>query len=111
MDFTSQRDQRKSGRVISDKPAARFSALTTGLADAVAKPGEDLDDALQRFLEPLLRQAPQVLRAFKALALQTRLARPRKELVDLETKLFSDTWVHPDHWAAADEILEPGGKS
>ncbi|MFQ5755405.1 MAG: enoyl-CoA hydratase/isomerase family protein [Acidiferrobacterales bacterium] len=87
------------------------TALAIGLADVVASQGEDLDDALQRFLEPLLRQAPQVLRAFKALALQTRLARPRKELVDLETKLFSDTWVHPDHWAAADKILEPEGKS
>jgi len=88
--------------------AERARAL--GLADAVAQAGEDFDDVLHRFLEPLLRQTPQVLRAFKALALQTRRARPHEELLALEASLFTDTWRHEDHWAAADKILRPGGK-
>ena len=53
----------------------------------------------------MLRQAPQVMRTFKALALQVRANRSRPELEALETNLFSDLWVHDDHWAAADKLL------
>lgn len=81
-------------------------ALSMGLVDAVAKPDQSLDDLLQTFLAPMLRQAPQVMRAFKALALQVRAGRPRSELEALETDLFSGTWIHEDHWTAADNLLK-----
>ncbi len=82
------------------------TALAIGLADVAAKPDQSLDDCLQAFLAPMRLKAPQVLRAFKALALQVRAGRPRSELEALETNLFSDTWVHDDHWAAADKLLK-----
>jgi enoyl-CoA hydratase len=87
---------------LLDAPAA----LSMGLVDAVAKPDQSLDDLLQQFLAPMLRQAPQVMRAFKALALQVRAGRSRSELEALETDLFSDTWIHEDHWTAADNLLK-----
>ncbi len=87
------------------------TALSLGLADAVARNGEALNDAVQRFLEPLLRQVPQVTRAYKALALAMREGQSREAMLALETRLFSETWIHPDHWAAAEKILAKGGKS
>jgi len=82
------------------------TALSIGLADAAAKEGQGLDDVLQEFLAPMLRQVPQVMRTFKALAVQVRAGRPRSELEALETELFSHLWVHNDHWAAADKLLK-----
>ncbi len=80
-------------------------AHTLGLIDAVAAPDESFDDFIARFLAPLARQAPQVMRAFKAQALAERLGLPRAEREAVETQLFSVTWVHDDHWTAADRLL------
>ena len=82
------------------------TALAIGLADAVAKEGQTIEDAMHSFLEPLRRQAPQALRAFKALASQTRFGRSRDDLAALETRLFSGVWIHDDHWAAVKSILQ-----
>ena len=60
---------------------------------------------MQHFITPLLQQAPQVLRAFKALANAARAGAPRKDLYQLETTHLIDTWVHEDHWAVADGVL------
>lgn len=81
------------------------TALEIGLADAVAKQGQTIEDAMHSFLEPFLRQTPQVLRAFKALASQTRFGQSRDELAALETRVFADVWVHDDHWAAVKKLL------
>ncbi len=83
--------------------AARAHML--GLVDAVAAPDEPFDAFVASFVAPLARQAPQVMRAFKAQALAERLGRPRAEREEIETQLFSDTWVHDDHWSAADRLL------
>lgn len=80
-------------------------ALGLGLIDAVADDGESLDDALDRFLDPLRRQKPQVMRAFKALAKGVRAGLPRHQLETLETDMFVDAWMHEDHWTAVDELL------
>lgn len=87
------------------------TALSLGLADAVTGSGETLDDAVQRFLEPLRRQVPQVTRAYKALAIAARENQSREAMLALETRLFSDTWIHPDHWAAAEKLLAREDKS
>jgi enoyl-CoA hydratase len=81
-------------------------ALALGLVDVAAGDGQTLDDCLEAFLAPIMRQAPQVLRAFKALNLGARRDLPREELMLLETRLFADTWVHQDHWDAADKLLQ-----
>ncbi len=80
-------------------------ALEIGLADAVAAAGETLDAALDTFIAPFERQAPQVLRAFKALANATSEGQPRAALDALETRLFAANWVHRDHWEAVDRLL------
>ncbi len=88
-------------------PAAEAQAL--GLADAVAQDAQPLEEALGAFLEPLCRQAPQVLRAFKAVAHGVRMGLPRERLDELETRMFAATWTHEAHWAAAERILSRRG--
>jgi enoyl-CoA hydratase len=83
------------------------TALGRGLYDAVATGDQDLDSAVDEFLAPVLGQVPQVLRAFKALVTASRRGVSRKDLEELETEGLAETWVHPDHWAAADKILSP----
>lgn len=84
-------------------------ARAQGLIDACAENGQELEEVLQNFLRPFVSQAPQVLRGFKALALGARAGLSRRELDKLETELFAPTWVHEDHWAAAEKILAPKG--
>jgi enoyl-CoA hydratase len=86
-------------------------ALAMGLVDAVAGENETLTTAVAAFLDPFLRQAPQVLRAFKGIAAGVRRGLSRGDLDALETRLFAATWVHDDHWAAADKVLAPRGAS
>jgi enoyl-CoA hydratase len=83
------------------------AALSLRLYDAIAAEGQDLDGALEEFLAPIRQQTPRVLRAFKALATAARRGLPRQEMEELETASLAETWVHPDHWAAADKILGP----
>ena len=81
------------------------AALGLGLVDRVAEEGQTLETCLEAFQAPFLRQTPQVLRAFKALARESRRGAPRAELDALETRNFAATWTHDDHWAAADKVL------
>ena len=81
-------------------------AVALGLFDAVAAAGQGLDEAVDDFVAPLSAQAPQVLRAYKALALAVRRGRTRVDLEALETDMFVEAWVHDDHWAAAEKLLD-----
>jgi hypothetical protein len=47
-----------------------------------------------------------VLRAFKALALEHRRAL-HERLGSQEERGFTETWVHADHWTAAERALAP----
>ncbi|QQP90446.1 enoyl-CoA hydratase/isomerase family protein [Skermanella sp. TT6] len=80
------------------------SARAVGLVDAVAEADQPLDDAVASFVQPMLRQAPQVLRAFKALAVAHRTGASRSDMERLETRLFAGTWVHDDHWSAVERL-------
>lgn len=82
-------------------------ALAAGMVDAVAALDQDLDSAVAQFIAPILKQSPRVVRAFKALACGVRRGLPQHELEALESGHFATTWVHADHWAAADKILKP----
>jgi len=84
-------------------------AMELGLADRAAATGESLDDALAGLLDPIRRQVPQVMRAFKAVALAHRRGRPEAELREIETEYFAHAWVHRDHWEAADKLLAGKG--
>jgi enoyl-CoA hydratase len=79
-------------------------AAAIGLVDAVASEGQSLDELIADFIAPILKQSPQVLRAFKAVAKGVRSGLPRDELNEIETAKFADTWVHEDHWTAAKKI-------
>ncbi len=83
------------------------AALDLGLLDAVGAPDESLQALVDRFIAPFLQQAPQVLRAFKALAAATRKGLPGTAVREIETRHLVETWVHPDHWQAADQVLNP----
>ena len=89
-------------------------ASSIGLVDAVAREGQSLDDLISDFIAPILKQAPQVLRAFKAVASGVRAGLSRDELNDIETRMFAQTWVHDDHWTAAEKITskwKPGNRT
>ena len=80
-------------------------ALAWGLADAVA-PGEaDLDAFAAGFVEPMRRQSPRLMRAYKAQALAKRRGDDRDVRRAAEMRDFIESWVHDDHWAAVDRIL------
>ena len=87
------------GDMLTGAEAASF-----GLIDAVARENQSLDDLIAEFIAPILKQAPQVLRAFKSVAKGVRAGLPRIELNDIETRMFAQTWVHADHWSAAQKI-------
>jgi len=83
------------------------AALTVGVAEAVAPEGQDFPAFVEDYIAPLRRQTPRVLRAFKAQALAARFGLPDAERRRIERAVFVETWVHDDHWEAADKILAP----
>lgn len=83
------------------------AARELGLVDAVGAPGEPLQAVIDRFVAPFLQRAPQVLRAFKALAIGFRRGLSDTALREIQTHHLVGTWVHPDHWRVADGILDP----
>lgn len=97
------------GRALSvlsrAEPIGGAEALMLGLADAVAPEGEDFEQFVERFIEPMRRQSPLVMRGFKAQALAERLGMPQTERRRLEAHYFSRSWVHDDHWAVAEKLL------
>ena len=86
-------------------------ALAEGLIDSHPRAGQSLESHLEEFLAPFLRQKSQVLRGFKALAQGVREGLSRHELNQLESRMFAETWVHADHWEAADQLLNPKRKA
>jgi enoyl-CoA hydratase len=83
-------------------------AHALGLIDEVAAEGESLEDCVDRFLMPIRRQAPQVVRACKAMAIAGRTDRTAEERLRTELDGFVATWCNDDHWAAAGRVLKTG---
>ena len=90
-----------SARVLS-----AAEAQTLGLAEAVAAEGEPFADFVARFLAPLRKQRPQVMRAFKWQAAARKLGMARGETGARDRELFALAWCHADHWQAAANILK-----
>lgn len=88
--------------VISGAEAIRF-----GLAEAVANVDEDFEAFVAAFIAPMRKQAPRVLRGFKAVALAERFGLPHEERRAIELEHFVASWTHDDHWAAAAKVLAP----
>ena len=85
-------------------------ALDIGLYDAVGSDGEAFDETIENFLEPMRKQVPQSMRAFKAVSISHRRGDSRAAMHEVETSMFVKTWVHDDHWEAAERVL-PSKKS
>ena len=85
-------------------PAAE--ALQLGLLQRVCAPHESLDACTDSFIAPLIQRPVQVLRACKALALEHRRTL-HDRLAAVEERGFTSTWIHADHWAAAEMALAP----
>lgn len=84
-------------------------ALAWGLADAVAPSEADLDAFAAGFVEPIRRQSPRLMRAYKAQALARRRGEDRDLRRAAEMHDFIDSWVHDEHWQAVDRILSRSG--
>lgn len=91
--------------MVTGEMVASDAALAMGLLDQVAGEGESLGDVVEAFLAPMRKQAPQVMRVFKALADAHRRGDSRETMQEIETKMFVGTWVHDDHWEAAEKVL------
>ena len=81
-------------------------ALDIGLVNAVSEEHTNLTETVDAYIEPILKLAPQVLRAFKSLSRGVRSGLPEDQLRELETEHLVTTWTHEDHWLAASGILK-----
>ncbi len=81
------------------------TALDIGLYDAIGPETENIDDTIEAFLEPIRKQKAQSMRAFKAVSDAHRRGDSRATMQDAETRMFVKTWVHDDHWEAAEKVL------
>ncbi|HYX89937.1 MAG TPA: enoyl-CoA hydratase/isomerase family protein [Myxococcaceae bacterium] len=87
------------------QPLEAAQARAWGLVDEITGDGEPLEACVRRFLDPMLRHPPQVIRAYKALAIALREGASRDELRRIEREGFIATWTHPDHWGAVERLL------
>ncbi len=85
------------------------TALAWGLADAVIGDGPQGSD-MADFLQPLDLCAPQVLRGIKAQAIAARQGQAWPAHRRVEQDHLTRTWLHDDHWAASDRLLDKAAK-
>lgn len=81
-------------------------ALACGLADAVLRAEHEQED-LAAFLKPLGERPPQVARGIKAATAAWRRGAGHDERRRIEARHLMDTWLHDDHWRAAEQALAP----
>lgn len=86
---------------------AADQALAWGLADAVINDGPQGAD-MATFAKPLNICPPQVLRGIKAQTLAARQGLGWDAHRRVEQQHLAQTWLHGDHWAAADKLLSKG---
>lgn len=79
-------------------------ALQWGLADAVIGDGPEGED-MSAFLAPMLACPPQVLRGMKTQARAWREGEALAQRRDTERSQVISTWLHDDHWRAAERVL------
>lgn len=80
-------------------------AQRLGVVDVVAPEG-----AAAGFIKSYvtqMAQPPQVMRAFKSLAIMHRFGGSAEERAKREGAFFAKAWVHDDHWAAVAKMAGP----
>lgn len=88
-----------TGEVLSAEKARDL-----GLVDRIGDADRPFAEVVHECVEPFRRQPPQVARAIKALSRGER-GRDRAALQSIETDRFVEVWTHPDHWQAADLVI------
>ncbi len=80
-------------------------AFEFGLADAVASEGQTFSQFAAEFVAPILQRKPHVMRAFKQIVVASRRVPDEAGLRKLEAELLLSTWLHQDHWDAAEQVI------
>lgn len=91
--------------LASSRMVAATEAVGLGLVSAVAPAETPVGEFAAQWLESWSHQRPQVMRAFKAQALAERLGLPRPDREAAELAGFVGSWLHRDHWAAAERTI------
>lgn len=84
-------------------------ALQWGIADGVLHDGMEGED-LAAFMKPMLAMSPRVLRGIKAQATAYRRGGDWQACRQVERKHLVTSWLHEDHWLAAEKIMSKGSK-
>jgi enoyl-CoA hydratase len=79
-------------------------ALALGLLDAVAPADRDQVEFVTDYVRRFAAQKPQVMRAFKSLAIMHRFGAGPSDKAATEGARFALTWAHADHWAAVNAM-------
>jgi len=85
------------------------TALEWGLSDVVIGT-ETREEDISGFLEPMLKCTAHVLRGIKAQTRAYRLGMSYDQRRSVEQSQLVKTWLHQDHWVAADSLLTKGKK-
>jgi enoyl-CoA hydratase len=80
------------------------AAQRMGLVDAVAPSSVDAAAFVESYIARLSVQKPQVMRAYKSLAISHRFGASAEEKAITESKNFAAAWIHDDHWAAVEAM-------
>jgi enoyl-CoA hydratase len=80
------------------------TAQDIGLVDEIVPAGNAAGAFIKAYLGKLAANSPQVMRAFKSLAIKQRFAASHAEKIEAEVACFAKTWVHEDHWAAVERL-------
>lgn len=91
--------------LASSRLVTAAEAAGMGLVSAVAPADLPIGEFAAQWLESWAHQRPQVMRAFKAQSLAERLGLPRPDREAAELAGFVGSWLHPDHWAAAERAI------
>ncbi len=91
---------------LTGEALSAAAARDLGLVDEVAGDDETLEQCVGRFLAPILRQSPRVIRAWKAMAIADRLGLPLAARRHAERDGFCRTWVHDDHWVQVEKFMQ-----
>ena len=78
-------------------------ALQIGLIDAIV-PDAQGEEFIDNYVRNLASRPPQVMRAIKSLAIQSRSACADSAVI--EGRNFAATWVHDDHWRAVEALAK-----
>ncbi|SRR5579883_1045168 len=80
------------------------TARDIGLVDEIVPTGSRAGECARAYLHKLAANSPQVMRAFKSLAIKHRFGSSHAEKIQAEVACFVKTWVHEDHWSAVQRL-------